>query len=87
VCAYTGAVRRNNQQLRGSDIQKRGGDYFARLSPRQGKINGARSHRPNDEHLVEQGFIQFVGEMGSGTSYFTRLALANCGPEPVQSPA
>jgi integrase len=87
VCAYTGARPGEITQLRGSDIQKRGGDYFARLSPSAGKIKTRTARTvPLHEHLVEQGFIQFVGEMGSGPLFYTP-GPATAGPEPVQSPA
>ncbi len=87
LCAYTGARPGEITQLRGSDIQKRGGDYFARLSPSAGKIKTRTARTvPLHEHLVEQGFIQFVGEMGSGPLFYTP-SPATAGPEPVQSPA
>jgi integrase len=87
LCAYTGARPGEITQLRGSDIQKRGGDYFARLSPSAGKIKTRTARTvPLHEHLVEQGFIQFVDDMGSGPLFYTRRP-ASAGPEPVQSPA
>src|SRR5213078_3045541 len=58
-------------QLRGSDIQKRGTDYFAKLSPSAGKMKTRTARTVAiHEHLVQQGFITFVEEMGSGPLFY-----------------
>ena len=69
--------------------QKRGGDYFAKLSPSAGKIIRTARTVPLHEHLIEQGFASFVEEIGSGPLFYaprpTRPATA--GSKPVQSAA
>lgn len=71
ICAYTGARAGEITQLRGSDIQRRGGDFFAKLSPSAGKIKTRTARTvPLHEHLVEQGFMAFVEEMGSGPLFY-----------------
>ena len=75
-------------QLRGSDIQKRGDDYFAKLSPSAGKIKTGKARTvPIHEHLVEQGFLAFVEEMGNGPLFYVLPRRPAGKPEPVQSPA
>ena len=89
LCAYTGARAGEITQLRGSDIQKRGSDHFAKLSPSAGKMK-TRSARtvPIHEHLVEQGFIGFVEKMGSGPLFYVPPAPRPASKTaPIQSPA
>jgi integrase len=88
ICAYTGARAGEITQLRGSDIQKRGDDYFAKLSPSAGKIKTRKARTvPIHEHLVEQGFLAFVEEMGNGPLFYVLPRRPAGKPEPVQSPA
>ena len=89
ICAYTGARAGEITQLRGSDIQRRGNDYFAKLSPSAGKMKTRTARTvPLHEHLVEQGFVAFVEEMGSGALFYVPAPPRPAEqPEPVQSPA
>jgi integrase len=89
ICAYTGARAGEITQLRGADIQKRGDDYFARLSPSAGKMKTRKARTvPIHQHLVEQGLITFVEEAGSGPLFYVPARARPAGkPEPVQSPA
>jgi len=89
ICAYTGARAGEITQLRGSDIQKRGDDYFAKLSPSAGKMKTRKARTvPIHEHLVEQGFIAFVEEMERAPLFYVPTPPRPAGkPEPVQSPA
>jgi integrase len=89
VCAYTGARAGEITQLRGSDILQRDGHYYAKLSPSAGSIKtGIARTVPLHEHLIEQGFMSFVGEMGSGALFYIPAPPRPAGdPEPVQSPA
>jgi integrase len=89
ICAYTGARAGEITQLRGSDIQKRGTDYFAKLSPSAGKIKTRTARTvPIHAHLVEQGFITFLEEMGSGPLFYVPPPPRPVSkPTPVQSPA
>ena len=89
LCAYTGARAGEITQLRGSDILGRGADYFAKLSPSAGKMKTRTARTvPLHEHLVEQGFVSFVEEMGNGPLFYVPVPPRPAGePEPVQSPA
>jgi integrase len=89
ICAYTGARAGEITQLRGSDLQRRGDSFFAKLSPSAGKIKTRTARTvPLHEHLVEQGFVAFVEEMGSGPLFYQPAPPRPAGkPEPVQSPA
>jgi len=89
LCAYTGARAGEIAQLRGSDIIQRGTDYFAKLSPSAGKMKtGTARTVPLHEHLIEQGFMNFVEAMGSGPLFYAPPPSRRAGkPEPVQNPA
>jgi integrase len=88
VCAYTGARAGEITQLRASDIQKRGNDYFAKLSPSAGKIKTRQARTvPLHEHLIEQGFASFVEEIGHGPLFYTPALPRADKSSPVQSPA
>jgi integrase len=89
ICAYTGARADETTQLRGEDIQKRGNDYFAKLSPSAGKIKTRTARTvPLHEHLIEQGFASFVEEIGSGPLFYKPAPTRASGrPQPIQSPA
>ena len=90
VCAYTGGRAGEITQLRGSDIQRRGRDYFAKLSPSAGKIKTRTARTvPLHEHVIEQGFATFVEEIGSGPLFYRLRPArsAGAGSKPVQSPA
>lgn len=71
LCAYTGARPGEITQLRKSDVTKRGDVHVAKLSPSAGSIKGhtARSV-PLHEHLVEQGFLDFVKSRPSGPLFY-----------------
>lgn len=61
LCAYTGARVGEVAQLRKEDVRKEGGQWVIHISPEAGtvKTNEARSV-PLHDHLVEQGFVDFV---------------------------
>jgi integrase len=71
ICAYSGARAGEITQLRGIDIQQRDGDWYARLTPSAGKIKTRKARTiPLHEHLIAQGFIEFVeGAKGAPLFY------------------
>jgi integrase len=91
LCAYTGARAGEITQLRGLDIQRRGDDYFAKLTPSAGKIKTRKARTvPLHEHLVAQGFISFVERAGAGPLFYRiNKVVSDAGerPKPKQSPA
>jgi integrase len=63
--------------------------FFAKLSPSAGKIKTRTARTvPLHEHLIEQGFIAFVEEMGKAPLFYKLAPPRRPGkPEPVQNPA
>jgi integrase len=91
VCAYSGARAGEITQLRGIDIQRRGDDYFARLTPSAGKMKTRKARTiPLHEHLIAQGFIAFVERTKGGPLFYDvdrkRTSSSNK-KAPRQSPA
>ncbi|MBR1152975.1 tyrosine-type recombinase/integrase [Bradyrhizobium sp. JYMT SZCCT0428] len=71
ICAYSGARAGEITQLRGIDILQRGNDYFARLTPSAGKIKTRNARTiPLHEHLVSQGFLEFVDRAKGGPLFY-----------------
>lgn len=90
ICAYSGARAGEITQLRGIDIQQRGDCYFARLTPSAGKIKTRKARTiPLHEHLVAQGFLEFVEKANGGPLFYDGVkntALASGKKAPRQSP-
>jgi integrase len=71
ICAYTGARAGEITQLRGVDVLQREGIYALRLTPEAGTIKtGATRAVPIHEHLIAQGFIDFVKSQGDGPLFY-----------------
>ena len=71
ICAYSGARAGEITQLRGIDILQRGNDYFARLTPSAGKMKTREARTiPLHEHLVSQGFLEFVDRAKGGPLFY-----------------
>ena len=91
ICAYSGARAGEITQLRGIDIQQIGNDYFARLTPSAGKIKTRKARTiPLHEHLISQGFIEFVDRAQGGPLFYDAKKLAGLAPgkkRPRQSAA
>lgn len=74
ICAYTGARAGEITQLRAGDILERDGVYFARLTPSAGKMKNRKARTvPLHEHLIAQGFLNFV-ERSQGQPLFYQPA-------------
>ncbi|MGY4168360.1 hypothetical protein [Bradyrhizobium sp. USDA 4529] len=70
ICAYSGARAGEITQLRAIDLQQRGSDYFIRLTPSAGRIKTRRARTiPLHEHLIAQGFIDFVARSNGMYAY------------------
>ncbi|WP_409192379.1 tyrosine-type recombinase/integrase [Bradyrhizobium sp. RDM4] len=73
LCAYTGARAGEITQLRAVDVQQRNGEHFARLTPSAGKMKTRKARTvPLHEHLIAQGFLDFV-ERAQGQPLFYEL--------------
>ena len=91
ICAYSGARAGEITQVRGMDIQQRGSDYFVRLTPSAGKIKTRKARTiPLHEHLISQGFLEFVERAKGGPLFYDVekiTALAPGKKRPRQSAA
>ncbi len=71
ICAYSGARAGEITQLRGIDVQRRGQDYFTRLTPSAGTIKTRKARTiPVHEHLIAQGFLRFVDRAEGGPLFY-----------------
>ena len=71
LCAYSGARPGEITQLRGEDIERRGQIHVMKLTPAAGAIKTGKARAvPLHEHLIEQGFLDFVRERGKGPLFY-----------------
>ena len=67
LCAYSGARAGEIAQLRGQDVTQREGVWAMLLTPEAGTIKNRRPRTvPLHEHLIAQGFLEFVKSRGKG---------------------
>jgi integrase len=72
LLAYTGARAGEITQLRGADVTERDGIPAIKISPEAGTVKTKRARIvPLHEHLVEQGFLEFVRASGKGPLFYT----------------
>jgi integrase len=78
LCAYSGARAGEITQLRGRDIEQRDGFVSMQLTPDAGSIKASKPRTvPIHEHVIEQGFLEYVRVRGKGPLFYT--------PEPAAS--
>lgn len=72
LAAYNGARMGELTQLRGSDVIEQDGIHALKLSPEAGstKTNNTRIV-PLHEHVIAQGFLEFVKASGKGPLFYT----------------
>jgi integrase len=71
LCAYTGARAGEITQLRGIDVIEREGIHALRLTPEAGTMKtGAARIVPIHEHLIAQGFLDFVRSRGNKPLFY-----------------
>jgi integrase len=91
LCAYSGARSGEITQLRGVDVTKRGGFYVMKLTPEAGSIKTSNARTvPLHEHLMAQGFIEFIQAQGNGPLFYNERAATNEEVDPLnpeQSPS
>ena len=91
LCAYSGARSGEITQLRGADVTKRGGFYVMKLTPEAGSIKTSNARTvPLHEHLIAQGFIEFVRAQGDGPLFYNVRAAKDTEADPLnpdQSPS
>jgi integrase len=58
-------------QLRGIDIERRSNFHVMRITPDAGPVKTREARTvPLHPHLIEQGFIEFVGRRGKGPLFY-----------------
>jgi integrase len=71
LCAYSGARAGEITQLRGCDVEDRNGLYVMKLTPDAGtQKKGEIRVVPLHEHIIAQGFIEMVRQVGKGALFF-----------------
>jgi integrase len=71
LCAYSGARVGEVTQLRGIDIQQRRQVHAMLFTPAAGPMKTRKPRAvPIHEHLIEQGFIEFVKTRGEGPLFY-----------------
>ena len=71
LLAYSGARSGEITQLRGADIEQRGQVYAMKLTPEAGTTKTGKPRTvPIHEHVIEQGFMEFVRSQGKGPLFY-----------------
>jgi integrase len=84
LCAYTGARSGEITQLRGMDVIRRDGIDALRLTPEAGTIKtGSTRTVPIHEHLIAQGFLDFVKSRGDGPLFYNPERAPTAGVDPT----
>lgn len=87
LCAYSGARAGEITQLRGADVTAREGFYVMRLTPEAGSIKTGEARTvPLHEHLIEQGFIEFVRAQGEGPLFYNVRRAKTTEADPLNPP-
>ncbi|WP_203423076.1 hypothetical protein [Sinorhizobium sp. BG8] len=90
LCAYTGSRPGEMTQLRGANVYQQDGIWIIDISPEDGTVKGASFRKvPIHEHLIAQGFIEFVKRSGDGPLFYDpsdRRAESKDPTKPAQPP-
>jgi len=71
LCAYSGARSGEITQLRGIDVEQRDSFHVMKLTPDAGPIKTRQTRIvPIHEHVIEQGFLDMVRQVGSGPLFY-----------------
>jgi integrase len=85
LCAYSGARAGEMTQLRGVDVQRRGSVHAIVLTPDAGTIKTRKPRIvPIHEHIVEQGFLEFVRRMGKGPLFYNPHDATKSKADPIK---
>jgi integrase len=85
LCAYSGARPGEMTQLRGSDVEARGDMYVMKITPEAGKVKN-RTIRvvPLHEHIIAQGFIEMVKQVGKGALFYNDATPQRVSGDPLK---
>jgi integrase len=85
LCAYSGARAGEITQLRGRDVEDRNGLYVMVLTPDAGTVkNGELRTVPLHEHIIEQGFIEMVRQVGKGPLFYNDATPQPTSTDPLK---
>ncbi|MET3906251.1 hypothetical protein ABID59_000572 [Bradyrhizobium sp. S3.3.6] len=85
LCAYSGARPGEITQLRGIDVEERKGFYVMKLTPEAGTIKTAKPRTvPIHEHLLAQGFIEMVRQVGQGALFYNDKTPQRLSADPLR---
>jgi integrase len=70
LCAYSGARAGEITQLRGQDVFSSNGITVMRLTPEAGTMKTGPRTVPIHEHVIEQGFLEYVVARGKGPLFY-----------------
>jgi integrase len=77
LCAYSGARAGEITQLRGQDVIERDGIKALHITPKAGSVKTKEARTvPIHEHLIEQGFLDYVKVKGKGPLFYNNPAMA-----------
>jgi integrase len=86
LCAYTGARSGEITQLRGSDVEQKG-VHAIRITPEAGSVKAGKPRTvPLHEHLIEQGFLDFVNRNGRGPLFYNEPKGSSRDAEEITNP-
>jgi integrase len=84
LCAYSGARSGEITQLRGRDIEARDGMYVIKLTPEAGTMKGGKIRVvPLHEHIIAQGFIEMVKQIGKGALFYNDATPQRVSADPL----
>lgn len=85
LCAYSGARPGEIRQLRGIDVEDRKGLFVMKLTPDAGTIKTAKPRTvPIHEHLLAQGFIEMVKQVGKGALFYNDRTPQRLSADPLK---
>ncbi|TWI60491.1 integrase [Bradyrhizobium huanghuaihaiense] len=85
ICAYSGARSGEITQLRGVDIENRNGLYVMKITPEAGTTKTGQTRIvPLHEHLVAQGFIDMVRQVGNGALFYNDKSPQKVSGDPMK---
>jgi integrase len=85
LCAYCGARAGEITQLRGLDVFERDGIKAIRITPDAGPVKTREARNvPLHEHLIAQGFLEYVKSKGKGPLFYN--VAAEAAPREITNP-
>jgi integrase len=85
LCAYSGARAGEITQLRGIDVEPSGDFHAMKLTPDAGPIKTRQTRIvPIHAHIIEQGFLDMVRQIGSGPLFYNPEKTARADVDPLK---